>query len=159
MELDAEHVRSILDYNPETGVFTWKVGRRRVKAGEIAGYTRSDGYVVLSINQNKCFAHRLAWLLSYGVLPKEIDHVNRNRADNRISNLRAVAHIENQWNMRPRNGSPSGYMGMCKRKGQNKWSAQISVKYKQKHLGLFNTPEEAAEAYQKAKKEMHKIGE
>ena len=80
--LDGKSLRSLLDYNPDTGIFWWRMQpSRSVKAGAAAGSVSSKGYIVIRINGMKFMAHRLAWLHTHGVWPEhEIDHLNGNRA-------------------------------------------------------------------------------
>ena len=98
-----EEASLLLNYNPETGVLTWKVNRgSKFKAGDIAGHTSTSGYIDVCVKGRLYGAHRLAWLLSYGEFPKfpeeELDHINRIRHDNRLSNLRKVSKSENNKN-------------------------------------------------------------
>ena len=154
-ELTAEYVRSILDYNPETGVFTWKGGRRRAKKGDIAGTITSSGYRNIKVDGRNYCAHRLAWLHYYGECPKgPLDHKDRNRANNTISNLRECAPGEIQQNSTRSLGS-SKYQGVYWNKRANKWHAQISVNKKIIYLGVFDDELEAANAYREAKEKYH----
>ena len=92
-------IRDVLDYDPETGVLTWKVNHRRVRAGSIAGWLDSSGYRYVGVEGSKFKAHRIAWFLYHGEQPPEmIDHINRDRADNRIANLRSVTRSQNMLN-------------------------------------------------------------
>ena len=89
--LTADRLRQLLDYEPATGVFTWKVNRSIVKAGQKAGVNPhgGDGYPRIGVDGQQCLAHRLAWLHVHGRFPDdEIDHINGIRSDNRLSNLR-----------------------------------------------------------------------
>ena len=97
--LTAEFVRTLFDYNSETGVFTRRVSRGKSPAGSIAGSCGSDGYIRIGIDGRSYRAHRLAWLYVNGFWPtSQIDHVNCIRTDNRASNLREATHGENQTN-------------------------------------------------------------
>jgi hypothetical protein len=142
-----------LNYDPATGVFTWKVDHLpHVRVGDVAGTIDAQGYRVISVLGKRHKAHHLAWLLMRGEWPKsEIDHKNRDRADNRIENLRVVSHAENTHNISPRNrGLPTGVY----RKGRG-YYAQIQVANKPKYLGMFDTAKLAEGAYLAAKKRFH----
>ena len=153
-ELTAEYLRSILHYDPATGIFTWKVSTaRRVKVGDIAGYSNGNGYLQISVQSRRYQAHRLAWLYMYGEWPEDqLDHINRNRSDNRISNLRDVSHKQNNQNKSKRSDNTSGHPGVFWHKQSSKWQAQIKHDYKHIHLGLFKTIEEALSARKAAEK-------
>lgn len=157
--LTQERLKELLDYDPETGVFTWKVYRGgRIKKGENAGWFNDEKYKHIKIDGKQYKAHRLAWLYVYGQLPvKDIDHINRDRADNRIRNLREVSNQQNSWNQRVGKNNTSGYTGVTWYKRINKWGAYIKVNYKRIHLGFYSTPEEANAAYVRAKAEHHKF--
>ena len=158
--LTQERLKELLDYDTATGVFVRRVSRGKAKAGNIAGYTHHEGYVLISIDGRKRLAHRLAWLYTYGYWPtSQLDHINRVRDDNRIENLREVTDQENHWNRGKQKNNSSGLTGVFWDKKSKKWRAYIYVCGKQKHLGLFDTQEEASVAYLKAKAEHHIIGE
>lgn len=159
-ELTVALVKELLSYNPETGVFTWRVNRGgTARVGATAGTIGKKGYRYIGV-KNKCYlAHRLAWLYIYGCLPeKHIDHINREKSDNRIDNLREVSNSQNHWNLNTNSANTSGYTGVSWNKRAKKWHSYIHAQGKRKHLGLFNTPEEAHAAYVEAKAEHHKIG-
>lgn len=153
-EPTAEKLRSILNYDQETGIFTWKVSTsRRVKVGAVAGCSNGDGYLLIQLQSRKYQAHRLAWLHTYGAWPTDqIDHINRIRTDNRISNLRDVSTKQNQQNAGKRSNNTSGHPGVCWHKRDSKWVARIKHNYKAIHLGYFNTLEEAVAARKAAEK-------
>lgn len=143
-----EQLQTHLTYDPDTGQFTWNAGGRKRKRGSIAGYP-SDGYIYLAIENKVYRAHRVAWLFVHGQWPtKEIDHINGNRADNRIANLRDVSHRENVQGARrlsPRN--KTGYTGVSWNTAKQCFTATIMRDGKAKFLGCFDTAEEAADAY------------
>jgi hypothetical protein len=95
-----ETLREVLAYDPDTGALTWLVSHRRVRMGSPAGCLSEKGYVRVVLGSRSLRAHRIAWMLHYGEDPGEllIDHINRNRSDNRISNLRLVDAKGNQAN-------------------------------------------------------------
>ena len=153
-ELTAEYLRSVLHYSPETGVFTWKVSTsRRVKTGDVAGSLNGNDYLRIMVQGRPHRAHRLAWLYTYGTWPKDqIDHINRNRTDNRISNLREVSNKQNHQNKSKPSNNTSGHPGISWYKRDSKWQAKIKHNQKSIHLGYFTTLEEAIAARKAAEK-------
>lgn len=151
----ATRARELLNYDSQTGLFTWKVGRPKASMGALAGSITKDGYVMLTIDRAKVYAHRVAWLFEKNAWPAaEIDHINGVRHDNRIENLRDVSPSVNQQNVRrARCDNKSGFLGVTRQK--NLWTSQLTIGGKTLHLGLFRTPEEASEAYLKAKRKHH----
>ena len=99
-----ERLKEVLDYNPKTGIFT--------KNGKIAGTTNSNGYIVIGIDIHRIMAHRLAWLYIYGEEPNVIDHINRIRNDNSITNLRNVDCAINSKNMKQNKNNKTGIVGV-----------------------------------------------
>lgn len=157
--LTAEKLRELLRYDPETGVFTWRVnrvcgkGRVRVFAGDVAGSEHCRGYRAISINGRPMLAHRLAWLYVTGAWPcAQVDHKNANRADNRWVNLRAATNAQNARNGTKRSTNKSGFKGVCWYPPTKRWRATITVSAKQISLGYFEAPGEASAAYQAAAK-------
>ena len=144
-----------LDYDRATGIFSWNKSVSNKPSGRVAGAVRPNGYICVSVGGRKWYAHRLAWFLVYGEEPQgQIDHINGDRADNRISNLRVVTCSENLENQRrPRSNNSSGFLGVV-RKG-NRWGARITKAGVVHSLGWFGSPEEARLAYLAAKKTMH----
>ena len=147
-ELTAARLRELLHYNPETGVFTRKTARPGVRAGSVAGsLNKVSGYVWITVCRNANLAHRLAWLYVHGVWPAGVlDHINRQRNDNRIANLRDCTMALNSLNVgsaRSTNKS-TGILGVYAYRA--KYVAKIMIGGKTRHLGVFATKEEAAEA-------------
>jgi hypothetical protein len=152
------YLQEIIFYNKETGIFTWKVNRGRLcKIGNIAGSTDSWGHRQICIDGIKILAHRLAWIYVHGVEPKyQIDHIDGNKQNNAIDNLRDVNQFINQQNRtKARKDSSSGFMGV--QKDGSKYKASIKVNKTKFYLGMFNTPQEAFEAYKKAKLKFHGV--
>ena len=151
-DLTAEYVRSILDYNPETGVFKWK-WRDDVRrcdnarfAGKVAGVVQLDGYISIRINKRRYLAHRLAWLYVHGEWPAEqIDHIDGVPANNRIANLRLATNQENQRNVGLQKNNSTGIKGVHWHKRRGKFMAEIRSG-KRLYLGYFDTLAEAAAA-------------
>ena len=148
MTISAEFVRKCLDYDPGTGIFRWKINSaNQVKSGMVAGYVGSYGYINIRIKGRSYKAHRLAWLWVHGRFPaNEIDHINHDRADNRIANLRLATRLDNTRNNSRHRHNTSGVNGVHFNKKSGKWVAYISVRKKKRHLGRFCTLDEAAAA-------------
>lgn len=157
MELDYEHVKEMLAYDPNSGTLTWKVNRGfKAKKGDVAGYVNKLGYRLISINDKPYFAHRIAWLLSTGEMPKlYIDHINGTPCDNRLCNLREVTHQQNMVNRKIGKNNTSGFKGVTFNKCQKKWQASARVNGKRIHLGYFNNPSEASSIYTEFTKKVH----
>lgn len=133
-----------VSYDPETGLFHRKHGLGGIAAGAVSGTVNSHGYVQLRINWRLVKAHRLAWFMTHGYWPTEIDHINGIRTDNRLSNLRESDKRRNGQNMRcHREGR---LPGTCKAPS-GRWSAQLTIGRKRKHIGTFDTEREAHDAY------------
>lgn len=136
--LTQETLKSIVHYNPETGIFT------RRKTGKHAGYTSNDGYVIIHIADKQYQAHRLAWLYMYGRLPENpLDHINQIKNDNRICNLREVSLQENAKNCARNRNNTSGFNGVMWVKQSKKWAARITVKGVVISLGEYKDKEKA----------------
>ena len=150
-------VLDLFHYEPKTGLFINKTTRNpRAPIGQLAGYTNTIGYVVIQVNSRKIHAHRLAWFYMTGEWPShQIDHINRNRSDNRFCNLRPVTSAENMQNTTDRTNNTSGHRGVTWHKQRQKWQAQISVNNKHKYLGLFDNLEDAIAARTNAVNQFH----
>lgn len=157
-DLTAQRLREILDYDQRTGVFTWKVMlAHRRKPGDIAG-NLTHGYVEIGINNSSYRAHRLAWLHFYGEWPTgQIDHIDGDRSNNAISNLRDVT---NQKNSQNRHGVSDGkitseYLGVTWNAANNCWMAQIKAGNKNQYIGQYATEYDAHVAYLYSKRLHH----
>ncbi len=139
-------------YDPAVGVFIWLTPKcYRMKVGDIAGSRDAYGYRKIKWLGKSVFAHRLAWFLVFGEWPSEqIDHVNGDKSDNRLENLREATRAQNAAN---RAGWRDGLKGAAPCK--DRWSAGIKVGGRRKHLGCFATELEAHEAYVQAAASVH----
>jgi HNH endonuclease/AP2 domain len=153
-ELTGEYLRSVIDYNPDTGVFTWRYREDRDAAwnarfaGKPAGSPNAGGgYSRIYVNSKPYLAHRLAFLYMTDAVPSEVDHANCVVTDNSWDNLRAADRTLNLANRRLGSANTSGLKGVCKRSDRNKWRAVIGSGQTLVHLGDFDTAEEAHAAY------------
>ena len=143
----------------ENWELVWKVSTgRRVKVGDIAGTVNNKGYRSIRIDGKDYLAHRLIWLMVHGKSPADmLDHINGIKLDNRVSNLREATSQQNQQNQtKPQVNSKTGFLGVSLHK-RGRFYARISINGKQKNLGLFNTPEQAHDAYLTAKRQHHEF--
>lgn len=155
-ELTATRLRELFHYGPFTGAFTRLQSRGSAAAGPVRGIVHPQGYLRFNVDGKIYFAHRLAWLYVHGVWPAgHVDHINGDPADNRIINLREVTRSMNQQNQRrARADSSTGFLGVRNYRG-GRFKADIWTDGKTKHLGVFDTAEEAHQAYLQAKRELH----
>jgi len=168
MELTAEIARELLTYNLDTGKLYWKERseKKYYKNYKIsmktwnARYAGKEAFTTISYREtgkisglhggffNKDFlAHRIAWLIYYGEWPKnQIDHINQDPTDNRIENLRDVTQVENLKNQALRSTNTSGYLGVHFEKAKQKYRVRVQINNSSKHIGYYNTIEEAVAA-------------
>lgn len=150
-KLIAERLREVLRYDPCSGVFIWKVGHGPVKAGDVAGYLRTDGYISISVDGKNYLAHRLAFLYCHGKFPnQEVDHILGDRSFNRFFNLRLASRTDNMQNRKRFKNNTSGAVGVYWFKPGGKWVAQITVDRIPRHLGCFYNFLEAVKARKEA---------
>lgn len=152
-ELTADRARELLSYDPDTGELRWRVTRAtNAREGDLAGCLGRQGYREMTVEMRTRTAHRIAWLIVHGRWPlEELDHINGDRADNRLCNLREATHAQNQRNrvrvISGRNPNTSGYKGVTWHGERKQWMARIRVNGTRKTIGRFPTAEEAHAAY------------
>ena len=145
-KLTQERLKELLEYNPETGVFIWKVSKGRGKAGYITEYKNGNGYLQIGIDRKFYQAHRLAFLYMEGYFPENgIDHIDRDKTNNKFENLREVSQLCNCRNRSIRKDNKSGIIGVRWHTASKKWNAYIRIK-NCIHLGLFENLRDAAKA-------------
>jgi hypothetical protein len=141
-DLTQEIVKRLFDYDPETGVLIRAEGRRK---GAPAGYQMNKGYWIVSVGSTRFLAHRLIWLWTHGRWPLFIDHINRNRLDNRLCNLREATKVENCQNKSARSNNTSGVTGVTWDATRQRWKGQIIVNGRVINLKRHKTFEAAVE--------------
>ncbi len=147
-----ETLREVFEYNEVTGIVTWKKGMKGhgTGAGEVAGSGKSGPYLVVKLNKQNYLLHRIIWKLVTGEDPDIIDHLNGDRRDNRLCNLRSTSTSQNNYNRTINNRNTSGHRGVSRANSMiNPWLAKLGGVY----LGCFNTFEEAVEARLQAEKQ------
>lgn len=150
--ITAEEAREMFNYNPETGVITWrKRPVPRIRVGSVAGHRHGEGYISIGFRGKSYLAHRLAWLIMLGVWPEEvIDHVDGVRDCNKWANLRSVSQKENMRNAAIGKSNASGVQGVGWHRRANKWLSQIKVDGKVIYLGVFKIFDDAVTARKNA---------
>lgn len=147
----------LFEYHPN-GVITSKYSKSNRRIGAIVGVKNKYGYLTAKLNKKTYCVHRLIWTICNGFIPDgfDIDHINGNRSDNRIENLRLVTRQGNNQNLQhAKSNSKTKLLGACFHKATKKFVAQIRENGKYKYLGLFDTALEAHNVYLKRKREIH----
>lgn len=151
-----EELKELLHYEPYTGLFRWKVDRAgKARVGSVAGCITVKGYIVVKINEKHFKAHRLAWALYYNQDPGrvEVDHIDKNKSNNKIINLRLASRRGNCVNSGPRKNNKLGVKGISCENG--KFRANIQKNGKNYHLGYYDTIEEASNVYWAVAEELY----
>jgi hypothetical protein len=175
-DISAELARQLLDYDPETGAFTWRKRRaetferpgKKLSDGHVrrwneryagkpaGGANRTSGYMTITINKRRYQSHRLAWLITFGRWPSRLlDHINRDQADNRLKNLRLATKALNSQNRKTNRNNTSGVPGVNFIKLEKAWMARIMLDGKSIFVGKFKTLEAASTARAEAKLKYH----
>lgn len=143
-------LKQLFSYDSNTGAFSRIKATKGRAAGRIVGHVRPGSYVFIEVGRKKYSAHRLAWLYVHGEFPPDglfVDHINRDKYDNRIENLRLVNRSQNSTNACVRNTNKCGYKGVYWASYFGRWRAAIRANGKRIYLGYFWTPEAARDAY------------
>ena len=149
-----EYLNSLFDY--KDGKLFWKVARsNRIAVGDEVGSPTGNGYLKVSINKSYYKVHRVIWTMLKGEIPAgmQIDHIDGNRVNNHIENLRLATHQVNQGNRKITAGK--NFKGVNFDKARNKWKAEIRVDNVSYHIGRFDTELEAHNAYCEVAQEIH----
>lgn len=158
MKLTPSELGHYLECDFFSGTLTWKVStNRRVKIRSQAGCKiDASGRRFLGLKGQQILVHHAVWALAYGYWPTEIDHINRDPSDNRLTNLREVTHAQNAKNKGVSSRNKSGFKGVSFSKNENKYAAHIGHNNKTIRIGSYSTPELAAAAYDEKALELHK---
>lgn len=155
--LDHKRLLEVLSYDRETGDFTCRITRRsKAVAGSIAGTLNSNGYIQISIDRTIYLAHRLAWFYVHEEWPpRQIDHRNELKSDNRFDNLRLATGSQNMLNTSTRRDNTSGIKGVSFTKRTGKWAAYLHHDGKRLHLGSYLEKSDAEKAVRCARESLH----
>jgi len=149
-------LKELFNYDQEIGLFTWRVNRGNVRAGDIAGYLDPKGYMQIGVDGQIYYAHRLVFLYMTGSFPPVMaDHINQIKNDNRWINLRPATNGQNKCNSPSRKGSSSKYLGVSWNKASGKWHTTININGNKKSLGYFTCEHDAATVYNFAAHQHH----
>ena len=154
-DITRDHVMEMLEYIPATGALLQKKKRPKVQVGSLAGVVTPQGYRYIQLGGVKYAAHRLVWLIEKGKFPELfLDHMDKNKLNNQIQNLREVTGKQNNENKGAQRNSQTGIRGVSFVPKLKKYKAQIQHYGTNHYLGIYNTPKEAQEAYLEAAKQM-----
>ena len=153
--LTKEILNFLFDY--KDGELYWKFSLScKSPKGSIAGSIKNDKYRRIGLNKKLYLAHRLIFMMHHGYLPKIVDHIDGDRLNNRIENLRAATQSQNSHNQKLSNKNTSGYKNVTWNKRKAKWLVNVRVNYMDFHIGYFDDIELAALAAQEARDKYHK---
>lgn len=148
LKISRERFLELVDCDPVAGKLYWKEGHPGCMAGKEAGGMRSDNQCArVSLDRTRFKVHRLIWFYVHGAWPREIDHIDRNPANNSINNLRVASRGQNMQNSKTLSTNRAGLKGAHFKKDRQNFVSRICLNGKQMHLGCFDTAEEAHAAY------------
>lgn len=155
--LTQQRLKQVLKYDPDTGLFTWLWRRGSIQIGDPAGHLHPSGYISISVDGEPYRAHRLAFLWMLGRWPEktDVDHINRNRSDNRWTNLREATRSENLFNSQRRSDNSTGQRGVYFNKSAQKFKVEIWCDGDRYHLGYFDDLVQATAMYEGAARLVH----
>lgn len=152
-----QKLKELVNYDKNTGIFTWKKRTsNRVKVGDVIGNLHNCGYIEMRVDKTRILAHRLAWLYTYGYIPQIIDHIDGNKQNNKICNLREATHKTNAYNSKIRSDNKSGVRCVSWDKTRNSWEIRLKIDGKLKHYGNYKYLDDAKEAADKIRMLHHK---
>lgn len=146
------YLKQIFEYCPKTGQLFWCVSRKGVSVGRAIKSMTNEGYCRVRVDGTVYYLHRIIWKLVHGTEPKQIDHINGDRSDNRIENLRSISHSHNAKNQKKHKRNTSGVTGVYKTK-YGTWCARITVNGQHYGLGTYDNMAAAVNARQAAERQ------
>ena len=150
-------LKELVNYDKDSGIFTWKKKTsNRVKVGSVVGNLHNCGYIEMRVGGTRCLAHRLAFLYEHGYMPNLVDHVNGNKQDNRICNLREATYQRNAYNSKIRSDNKSGVRCVSWNKTSNKWEVRVKLNGKLNHYGNYSDLDVAKKVADKIRNLEHK---
>lgn len=155
---DLNTLNQYFTYNAKTGQLINNFTAGKIKKGAVAGTLNYVGYVTVSVNNKRYYAHRIIWMMLTGNDPLdfEIDHINNVRDDNRVENIRMVNRQKNSFNVKLRNTNKSGYKGVFWNKRDKCWTGKVMVDSKTYSTGACPTAEKANELVRELREKLHK---
>lgn len=151
-----EEIRKHINYDSNTGEISWAIGRRGVRKDHVIKTDNGTDYIRFMYKGKLYYAHRVVFWLHHGFLPENVDHINGDRKDNRIENLREASKSENQWNRKKCKRNTSGVKGAVWKKDRQVWHCQVTYKNKSHFVGLFKCLDSAKSALENKRNELHK---
>jgi hypothetical protein len=152
--LSQEYLHQLFDYRD--GELYRKIKKSaNAMPNQKAGSLQKTGYYAICINYKRQYSHRIIFMMHHGYMPEYVDHIDGNRKNNKIENLRDATHSENMCNQKLRSDNKSGLKGINWHKAANKWRAFIAFRKKQYHLGLFDNIDDAKKAIDLKRIELH----
>lgn len=145
-----------LFYYKEGNLYRKKSTQKNVLVGAKVGTINTLGYLVVSIKNKTYLVHRLIYWMSYGYLPKYIDHIDGNQLNNSIENLREATNQENLFNQKLRSNSVSGIKNVRWDKRLKKWCVRFTVNYKAKHIGVYSSLDKAIQVAEETRAKLHR---
>ncbi|QKE54181.1 homing endonuclease [Salmonella phage vB_SalS_SA001] len=150
-----ERLKELLEYNPDTGIFTWKVSRGPIKKGSIAGSKNSKGYWRIQVLGKEYLAHRLAFIWMTGSCPDRVDHENRIYDDLKWDNLRSATNSQNQANKGKNPGNTSGYKNVYWRENRKRWIVVVQKDGQKYRNGSYEHIQDAINAANDLRKNLY----
>ncbi len=155
-----EKAKKVLKYNQDTGELNWRENYSpKSRKDGLAGSVNGTGYIQIGLTINGkpriLYAHRIIWYIVHGELPNVIDHINMDKSNNSIKNLRSCTQQENEFNKARKKNGTSVHKGVSWHKTSGKWTSQITYNGKSTYLGLFNCQKKASQAYKAKSRELH----